>query len=226
MHAHDRYALALAILEGDRDARKVLADLLEEEGERGLAQWARGGSNQKHRRLEFALMLLPGRVGIELAIVLVQHAFSSKADATIHDGLSVHIFDWLRGEISGVAVVDRCREFIASMPESWGVRLRGARNVGRHNANLKEAVQSLAAAVESAVQADLAEQGDAVTGTPRHWEMMSRQHLRAVLRAGQNQAQPKRRPASPPPLTEVDWQLEMTKSLFNQLLSEGSPWPK
>jgi hypothetical protein len=40
MHAHDRYALALAILEGDRDARKVLADLLDEEGERGLAQWA------------------------------------------------------------------------------------------------------------------------------------------------------------------------------------------
>jgi hypothetical protein len=226
MHAHDRYALALAILEGDREARTVLADLLEEEGDRGLAQWARGGSNQKHRRLEFALMLLPGRAGIELAIVLVQHAFSSKADTTIHAGLTGPISAWLQGEISGVAVVDRCREFIASMPESWGVRPRGARSVGRHNANLKEAVQSLAAAVESAVQASLAEQGDAVAGTTRHWEMMSRQHLRAVLRAGQNQAKPKRQSGTPPPPTEVDWQLEMTKSLFNQLLSEDSPWPK
>jgi hypothetical protein len=55
MHAHDRYALALAILEGDRDARKVLADCWTR---RGSAAW-RKGRNRLENRLDFAIMNLP-----------------------------------------------------------------------------------------------------------------------------------------------------------------------
>jgi len=59
MHSPDRYALALAMLEGDREARKILADLLEEQGERGLAQWARAGKSRPCDRVDFVLGLLP-----------------------------------------------------------------------------------------------------------------------------------------------------------------------
>lgn len=66
MDSLDYYVLALAVLEGDRDARAVLADLLEERNERGLAIWARRCKATQVRRLDFAIMLLPCEETIKL----------------------------------------------------------------------------------------------------------------------------------------------------------------
>ena len=66
MDGIDRYVLGLAVLEGDRDARKILADLLEEQGDRGLAAWARRCKARSKNRLDLAIMLLPYREALRL----------------------------------------------------------------------------------------------------------------------------------------------------------------
>jgi hypothetical protein len=227
MHAQDRYALALALLEGDRDSRQVLADLLEEQADRGLAQWARGGSNSTLRRLEFAMMLLPCRAALGLAIGFMEHAFTVKSDAALFRPLAARIKQWCGGQFSGDELVAHCVALISSMPQDWGFRPKGGRRTGVRNTHLKSAIQSLGEAVQSAVNVEQAAQGAATSGTPRHWETMALQHLRAVARAGQNQALPSRSPATATPTsTELDWQIEQAKILFQQLLAEESPWPR
>jgi hypothetical protein len=73
MHSPDRYALALAMLEGDRDARKILADLLEEQGDRGLAQWARAAKRRQCDRLDFTLAVLSWPLTLRLGLDFFMH---------------------------------------------------------------------------------------------------------------------------------------------------------
>jgi hypothetical protein len=75
--AFDHYTLALSVLDGEPDAHRLLADLLDEQGERGLAQWARKSKGAKLRRLEFVLILLPWRTSLSLGCDFVAHAFGS-----------------------------------------------------------------------------------------------------------------------------------------------------
>lgn len=63
----DRLLLALDLLQGDRDARLILADVLDDEGDRALADWARFGSMKRHRTLDFVLAVLPHRLTLRLA---------------------------------------------------------------------------------------------------------------------------------------------------------------
>lgn len=235
MDSHDRYVLAIAMLDNDRDARKVLADLLWEQGERGLAQWARQGSNTKLRRLDFALMLLPCRPAIGLAVVFLEHAFKARADNAVFAKLTTRMLQWNRGVVQSAELLPDCQALIAGMPSDWGVliihstylRRPRARSTGLHNPNLKVAIESLVAAVTCAIRAEEAQTGDAPSGTPRHWESMALLHLRAVARASQNQALPARSPtAATPAPTEIDWQIEQTKTQFQRLLSGDDPWPK
>lgn len=67
----NRYVLLRNVLAGDRESRRVLADLLEEQGERGLAQWAREGRNHKRRQLEFAIIALPVITAIGLGVEFI-----------------------------------------------------------------------------------------------------------------------------------------------------------
>ena len=227
MDSHDRYVLAIAMLEGDRDARKVLADLLEEEGERGLAQWARQGSHTKLRRLDFALMLLPCRSAMVLAIVFLKHAFKTRADNAVYAGFTTRVLEWQHGQINNEELLAECRTLIEGMPVDWGVSQPRARRTGRHNPNLRAAIESLVAAVTSAIQAEQVQAGVALSGTPRHFESTALLHLRAVARASQNQVLPARSPtAATPPPTEIDWQIEQAKALFQRLLSGDDRWPK
>jgi hypothetical protein len=69
----DRCSLALAVLEGEKDANKILADLLEDSGQRGLAQWARARKGKLRKRLDFVLAVLPYEVVVQLACDFVDH---------------------------------------------------------------------------------------------------------------------------------------------------------
>jgi hypothetical protein len=69
----DRCSLALAVLEGEKDANKILADLLEDSGQRGLAQWARARKGKLRKRLDFVLAILPYEVVAQLACDFVDH---------------------------------------------------------------------------------------------------------------------------------------------------------
>jgi len=68
MRSRDRLELLSAVILGDSDANFVLADLLEEEGNKEMAQFARGLKNLKpiERRLDFALAILPYRMTLRL----------------------------------------------------------------------------------------------------------------------------------------------------------------
>jgi hypothetical protein len=227
MPAHDRYALAISLLDGDRQARKILADLLEEEGERGLAQWARQGGNRKQQRLDLVLMLLPCRQAISHVTEFVLHAFTSKADLKLLATLPSQIEHWASGKLEDEEMAAICRGLLRGLPSDWGMRA-GRKRLGLFNRNLRVVIEELAAAVECAISASLSENGILQSGTPRHWHTAAVEHLRMVAAACQNQALPPRDPhkATSPPI-EIDWQIERTKTLMERLLIEQeSPWPK
>jgi hypothetical protein len=63
----------LAVLNGEEDAHKVLADMLEESGERGLAQWARKSKGGLRKRLDFVLAVVPYTTAVLFACDYVEH---------------------------------------------------------------------------------------------------------------------------------------------------------
>jgi hypothetical protein len=73
MSASDRYILALALLGGDRAARSVLADLLDEEGEPDLALFARRARHSREGDLDLTLRLLPEREAVLLGCDYLDH---------------------------------------------------------------------------------------------------------------------------------------------------------
>jgi hypothetical protein len=105
MDSHDRYVLAIAMLDGDRDARKILADLLEEQGERGLAQWARQGSNKRWQRIDFAIMLLPTRRAILAGAAFLETAYSVREGIELAKGCTLAVNRWCCGELGNITIL-------------------------------------------------------------------------------------------------------------------------
>ncbi len=69
----ERCFLALSILEGDRDSHHILADLLEEEGDAGLAEWARARKGSQRKKFDIAIGVLPARLNVRLACAFAIH---------------------------------------------------------------------------------------------------------------------------------------------------------
>jgi hypothetical protein len=106
MSSPDRYALVLAMLEGDREARRVLADLLEDQGERGLAQWAREGRNRAERRLDLAIMLLPCKQAILLGAEFCDACLKSSHFVQDTSGRTVPlVMAWVEGAAQSDAAI-------------------------------------------------------------------------------------------------------------------------
>lgn len=81
-HWRNRLGLALAMLEGDKDAHKILGDLLEEAGERGLAQWARSPKKGKtSKRMDFVFAILPHELVAQLGCDFVDHLGAQRLGA-------------------------------------------------------------------------------------------------------------------------------------------------
>jgi len=219
MYLYDRYALALAMLDGDRDARKVLADLLEEQGERGLAQWARQGSNSKHKQLDFALALLPYRTAIALANGFVLHAFTEPSDIRVLGKLPEQIERWSQEPLEDEGMWAFCRGFLAGTAFDIGSRPR--RN-GYSNPHLKQVVESLVEAIRCSFFAANRTGDDTICGTPRHFEITAIREVRLVATACRQQTRP-----DPPrfkrtiTLYEIDWQIQRIKAIFQQLLGSS-----
>lgn len=64
-HASDLFILALGVLNQDEGTHHILGDLLEEEGDLGMAQWARAKKNNRYKRLDFVLGILPYHVALD-----------------------------------------------------------------------------------------------------------------------------------------------------------------
>lgn len=227
MHSPDRYALALAMLDGDREARKILADLLEEQGERGLAQWAREGRRDKRRTLEFAVVLLPCRLAIGLVSDFILHAFAEQHEAALLDPLAYLLFRWSAGSLGQAEAVAEGRQMVRAVPSTWPVRSRRqASALGLET--LRSALSPLVEAIDYTGRAEASESGPPTGGTPRHWQSTAMQHLRAAIVVCQNRAKPivHRRTPNLEAQRELDWQLQQTKAFYTRLLTEETPWPK
>lgn len=72
----ERCLLALSLLDGEIESRQILADLLEEEGDAGLATWARGRKGNLRKQFEIALGVLPARVTVRIACEFAEHVMS------------------------------------------------------------------------------------------------------------------------------------------------------
>ena len=82
--AHDRYVLALGVLDGDKDTHKILGDMLEEQGDRGLAQWARARKGKRTKRVDFVLGMLPYKTSLQLGCVFFEHSLNVRRSAKLN----------------------------------------------------------------------------------------------------------------------------------------------
>jgi hypothetical protein len=94
--AADLYSLVSAVLNRDDETRKVLADLLEESGQRGLAKWARKGKGPKRKRLDFVLAIVPYTNAVLLACDFVDHL-----GAELFKGRGRRIVEIVRNAVRG-----------------------------------------------------------------------------------------------------------------------------
>lgn len=223
MPAHDRYALAIALLEGDRQARKILADLLEEQGDRGLAQWAREGRNRPQRRLDLTIMLLPCHLAIGLAAdFLKESTFQRQSQEAFNLVAAIH--QWCRRALPGREAHGRCiREL-----ETWRqkrsnlwirVDNREATIVGSGADLIVEALRCAVAATEARA-----------SGFPAvALETLAYQQVRQVVKLAARESFP---PVMAPDgsmryLSSIDWQIERTKALLAHLLTtQDDVWPR
>jgi hypothetical protein len=223
MPAHDRYALAIALLEGDRQARKILADLLEEQGERGLAQWARKGRNQPHRRLDLTVMLLPCHLAIGLAAELLKEStFQRQSQEAFNVVAAIH--QWARHALPGREAHGRCIRALEAWRQKrsnpWvRVDSREATIVGSGADTIVEALRCAVAAAEARI-----------SGFPAlALEIEAYRHVRQMVKLTARQSFP---PVMAPDgsmryLSPIEWQIERTKGLLQYLLnSQDDVWPR
>jgi hypothetical protein len=205
----DRYVLGLAVLEGDRDARKILADLLEEQGDRGLADWARKSGGKDRERLDVAIMLMPHRdamrLGCEFAAESTKH-MTHEATVVILPVTNI-VYQWLKGEVQDEV-------FLHKLPQLFQAT---EQRRGSTDGWLIHAPRVCCALIDGSKNAIQAEQSRN-SGNMRlalHFEKMTRQSVRCVTRASSFHS------------SRIPWHVKRGIDVFRHLISpEEHPWPK
>lgn len=159
----ERCFLALSILDGELEAHRILADLLEEEGDAGLANWARSRKGRNHRkRFEISIGVLPAKVNVALAAEFVLHVIQWLERPypelrSIVANVEV-VLKWARGEMRDAFLVAACQELSsASFVQVSGDRMFGEENIfygelpGETDWQLGLALSSLAQAAQTAL---------------------------------------------------------------------------
>jgi hypothetical protein len=194
MHTPDRYALALAMLEGDREARKVLADMLEEQGERGLAQWAREGRNKAERRLDLAIMLLPCSEAIVLGAEFCDSCLASNhLVLDTSERASPIVESWITGTKTKDEAVFALQQLVRRMETK-----------GYFSSDIP--IQQLVRALDCRASAELCLTTRAGSKAA-HWELEAKQAIRAVSYYTRRR-------------TVIPNQIDRTKDLFKKLLAK------
>jgi hypothetical protein len=148
MISFDHASLAQSLLEGDWDARWILADLLYEAGDDELAEFARNARRvNREGDLHLAIRLLPIREAIALGCALVDRGMTGKGTVRRHA--------WLLARLARVRRLVRKGappDHFAAEGRSL-VNYRVAGSVGRDDHSLEDAAQSLGTALEQAESA-------------------------------------------------------------------------
>ena len=222
----DRYVLGLAVLEGDRDARRILADLLEEQGDRGLAQWARGCPAKSARRLDFIIMLLPCPAAIRLGCDFLSQWECKVAGVPVKEGqlLSACVIRWLQGEIVDSRVVQLCQEYLQSFNDTCSVRTWVQESIDLVK-RMEDAMVRLIQGVEHSVKARFVATLDMRVAT--HWETLSKHEIRHVARLMQYPTSVDHWGNPVRPYATIANQIQRATAVLNHLISPAqSPWPQ
>jgi hypothetical protein len=214
MHVQDRYALALAILEGDRDARNVLADLLEEAGEVELAQQARSGRRSRMKTILFVLNLLPCRTTIGYASEILKE--SGQLNRVV-----VSAQRWAGNRIDATEAIDNCLQELAALRQPTDTYIQ---NLHRDR-NLSIATSHFAL-LRLAVEAErLAAEGNARAAAQNQREV--RRVVHQIVRQTRDLPPLVAPDGSIRYLSDVDWKFELLKKVLSSLLTTGNDaWPR
>lgn len=220
MDGIDRYVLGLAVLEGDRDARKILADLLEEQGDRGLADWARRCKGKSNRRLDLAIMLLPCQCALKLASECITQAAVERLEREFAKAASDAINAWCLGEIEIGKVVSICQNALRKTPSN---------PVHMYNTIFENRQDQARRFYVKAVE-NVGFSFEAATLDPRlihHFESQANQSVREVVRITQTSIAPAAVESKERRLSGLEWQVAFTKGIFNHLISPiVFTWPQ
>ena len=224
----DRYVLGLAVLEGDRDARKILADLLEEQGDRGLAAWARKCKGKTSRHLDLVLMLLPARTSVKLGSEFLS---ASVADVQGNELLAAQqltaiVRRWYLGEIDDTNVVSVCRAEISRIQsdrrQTFPIRYSESdslslRRMEAHRLALILGLQNVVSATAAS---------DSNPRLIRHFEQQASHKVREIAKGTQTWIVPETSNLGDR-CSGLQWQISRTKAVLNHLISPKEyPWPK
>jgi hypothetical protein len=201
MSAQDRYAFAISLLDGDRQARKILADLLEEDGERGLAQWALQGSNRDDKRLELAIMLLPCAIAIDLGVDMIRRRVHSRSSGLLFGDVSDRISRWRTNRLSDAEMLTYCEAAITGWCSEFDDSY--TRPTAKHSWQIEQEIRRILESVRHAISAKTKE-------TPQ-FESSSKRLICLIASGCRYRFRRDDR-------SEIDWQVNQTKSLFENLL--------
>ncbi len=235
-HWQDKMIFALSLLDGDREAHRILADMLEEEGDPGLANWARSRKGKRHKRLDFVLALLPHRISLRIACdFLVQSLTMVKQQESTGFGMTHQddsffpsllsavkgIADWTQGTIAD-ETLDEYRHTVASVrADAYNLRLIDSTMLTLHGAlTYALAADSLAPSDPRLSLHHACESRNA----SRKVAKASRELAKSVIAHRQWQAM-----RSNPRGTEntmevadlVQWQIDRVKQVIHEALEQG-----
>lgn len=216
MTPHERLFFAQAVLRHEPDTHKVLSDLLEEEGERALADWARARKGNKYKRLDFVMALLPYMVSLQLGTEYLSHAlkqvnrqtrtswgFRTATSWTAPGALSPlieaveTICQWAQGAIDADSMNEACMVCSRVGPWSYGIQ------------DIDQVMQALHAAARCAEIAEACRERMDGTGMRTHGTQAG-VGARRVTKASRNIH------------SDIAWQLDRADKLVQKLLESES----
>ena len=115
MESNLRYIFAADVLLNKPDAKLILADLLEDQGDIALATRARGKISTSQKRLDFVISIIPWSVAIQMTTVMVQHAFEGLSHRRINRAMQI-IFNWIQDDSDSIE--DGLSELSSFVPPS------------------------------------------------------------------------------------------------------------
>jgi hypothetical protein len=194
MSQFNRFVLALDLLDGDWDARWVLADLLLDEGDDQLASFARNPRRiNREGDLDLAICLVPFREAILLGCAIMDRGMTGRGTVRRHA--------WLLARLARIRRLVRKHGTVEQFVREGRAlaNYQVTASVVHHDCHLQDAAQSLGTALEQAESAPSV--GIAVAALARS--------LRAHRRYNS--------------LDELHWQVDRTRQALEALLEQAAP---
>lgn len=222
MDWHTRLSLATGILDGEKDAHRILADMLDESGERGLADWCRAKKSGMRKRLEIVLGVVPHRIAVRLAAEFLRHAIRQTPEQFQRLGLPIEALEFVC--VWSGAPESSTRDSVPNLDEAVNILKYDDSNrtfaedyqfyvefPGLTRA-IREAKLALCEAVETSRKADSPEAEE--TGKALHFAGEAATFARRVARISSSLARQN-------PVDGMRWQVIRTRDVIEETLASG-----